>query len=126
MTDSDRVSLSVPARWEFARTVRLVAAELATRVGMSIDEVEDVRLAVEEAFVYSVGRVADRSLDCSFTVRSAAIELEIGPLPSQCPGLEAGDASGRYARFILDAMCDEFELAERDDGCYVRLVKRMA
>ena len=32
----------------------MTAAELASRIGMSIDDVDDVRIAVEEAFVLAV------------------------------------------------------------------------
>jgi hypothetical protein len=56
MADKDRVVLSVPARGEYARTVRLAAAELAARTGMTIDDADDVKLAVEEAFVFACAR----------------------------------------------------------------------
>ena len=57
---TDHVKLTVPARDEFARTVRMTAAALAGRMGMSLDDVDDVRIAVEEAFVFAVGRVGRR------------------------------------------------------------------
>ena len=38
---------------------------------------------------------------------------------------DADDGVGdRYARFILEAVCDEYEHIERDGACYVRLLKR--
>jgi serine/threonine-protein kinase RsbW len=126
MTDSERVVLSVPARGEFARTVRLVAAEIATRVGMSIDDIDDVRLAVEEAFVYAADRADTPSVTVAFALEPGSIELLVGPLPLEGRNAEAGEAGERYARFILEAICDEFELLQRDGSCYVRLVKRTA
>ena len=126
MADSDRVVLSVPARGEYARTVRLVAAELATRIGMSIDEVDDVRLAVEEAFVYATQAAEIETVTCAFELDGSSLEMLVGPLPDTCIGGEATDASQRYAKFILEGVSDEFELLQRDDGCYVRLLRRMA
>lgn len=126
MTDSERVVLSVPARGEYARTARLVAAELATRVGMCIDDVDDVRLAVEEAFAYAADRAGAPSVTVAFVLEAGSIELLVGPLPQDCADAEGGEAGQRYARFILESICDEFELLERDGSCYVRLVKRMA
>lgn len=126
MTDSERVVMSVPARGEFARTVRLVAAELATRVGMCIDDVDDVRLAVEEAFVYATDRASGQSVTVAFALEPGCIELLVGPLPQSCADAEASEAGERYARFILESICDEFELLVRDGSCYVRLVKRTA
>jgi serine/threonine-protein kinase RsbW len=124
MTDNDRVALSVPARGEFARMLRLASAELAVRAGMNIDDVDDVRLAVEEAFVYACGRVGVGELTFSFTLAQGSIELLLGPLPGVADDEESAEAGDRYARFILESVCDEYELIERDGSSFVRLVKR--
>ena len=42
------VSLVVPAAAEYLRLVRLTAAGLASRMGFTFDEVEDLRIAVDE------------------------------------------------------------------------------
>lgn len=125
MSGSDRVVLTVPARGEYARTVRLAAAELATRVGMNIDDVDDMKLAVEEAFVYSEARLKGEDLTLAFTVGESSIDVMVGPLPGPCADAEDAGAEERYARFILAEVCDEFEVMERDGSCFMRLVKRM-
>jgi len=51
---NETVTLIVPARSEFAKTVRMTAATLVSRTEMNYDEVEDVRMAADEAFVYAV------------------------------------------------------------------------
>jgi serine/threonine-protein kinase RsbW len=124
MTDNDRVVLSVPARGEFARMVRLASAELAVRAGMNIDDVDDVKLAVEEAFVYACERVSSGELIFSFTLAEGSVELLLGPLPGICDDDSGAEAGDRYARFILESVCDEYELVEREGSCFVRLVKR--
>ncbi|MDO8915459.1 MAG: ATP-binding protein [Coriobacteriia bacterium] len=125
MTENDRVVLSVPARGEFARMIRLASAELAVRAGMNIDDVDDVKLAVEEAFVYACERVSLGELVFSFTLAEGSVELLLGPLPGICDDDNgAAEAGDRYARFILESVCDEYELVERDGSCFVRLVKR--
>ena len=45
---SEQVSISVPARAEFLSMVRLMVGDLANRLNMSIDEVDDLQLAVDE------------------------------------------------------------------------------
>jgi serine/threonine-protein kinase RsbW len=124
MADGDKVVLTVPARSEFARTVRMTAAELASHAGMDIEAIEDVRLAVEEAFVFASVRVADSDLTFSFTVGGGWIAVEVAPL---LPGEDddEGPALGeRYSRFILESICDEFELVTDEGICRLRLVKR--
>jgi serine/threonine-protein kinase RsbW len=124
MTEADRVELVVPARGEYARAVRMTAAELATRAGMDIDGIDDVRMAVEEAFVFAVSRVASSELRFSFIVSSGTVELSVGPLLPSAGEDDGPDTAERYARFILESICDEFEMVAADGLCTVRLVKR--
>jgi serine/threonine-protein kinase RsbW len=125
MAGVERVVLTVPALGQFARTARVTAAELATRAEMGIDCVEDVRLAVEEAFVFASERVTGGTLTFTFDVEPGSITLEVAPLTVGCAD-DGPDTSERYARFILEAICDEFELIDDDGSCRLRLVKRMA
>lgn len=45
----ERLEMRVPARAEWVRVVRLATAGVASRVGFSYDDVEDIKLAVAEA-----------------------------------------------------------------------------
>ena len=46
----NQIELIVPARTDMASTVRLVAASLGADVGLTLDEIDDVRLALDEIF----------------------------------------------------------------------------
>ena len=48
---TSHVELSVPAEAAFARTVRMMAANLAVIGDMTVDDVEDARMVAEEGFV---------------------------------------------------------------------------
>lgn len=123
---SDRITLTVPARGEYAKTVRLTAAELASRLGMSYDEVDDVRIAAEEAFVYASGCVGeDDDVTFRFTVGPDLLEIEVGPMPSHRDGGESGISEG-YAEFILQSVCDEFAIDHLAEGCTLRLCRRVS
>jgi hypothetical protein len=124
MNQHDRVVLTLPARGEFARTARLTAAELAARIGMSVDGIDDVKMAVEEAFVFVTDRRVGDTVTFDFRLADG-IELLVGPMQGSCADQE-GETGERYARFILESVCDEFELVDGDGGCFVRLVKGMA
>jgi serine/threonine-protein kinase RsbW len=124
MTENGRVVLTVPARGEYARVVRLCAAELASRAGMNIDDVDDIKLAVEEAFVFAAEHMTNGEMTFTFHLGPKGLDLLVGPLPEDCAHDEGGDAGERYARFILEAVCDEFEVLTRDGACFLRLVKK--
>ncbi|MBE0475794.1 MAG: ATP-binding protein [Coriobacteriia bacterium] len=121
---SDRVVLSVPPKGEFAKTVRMTAAALGSRIGMTFDEVDDMRIAAEEAFVYACDRAsAGVPVDIAFEMGSDALEMLVGPIPA---GAGDGDdrEGSRYASFILESVADEFEMLAEEVGSYVRVVKR--
>jgi hypothetical protein len=54
-TRDDHVRLSLPARHEYARIARIGIAALALRLGFSYREIEDLRLAVDEALIFLLG-----------------------------------------------------------------------
>jgi serine/threonine-protein kinase RsbW len=126
MTDGDRVVLAVPSRGEFARTVRLTAAELAARAEMDIDTVDDVRLAVDEAFVFAGEHAAGPELTFTFSLASGWMQIVVGPLSADAVSEEAPDQGERYARFILESICDEFEILPSDGAYVLRLVRSTA
>jgi serine/threonine-protein kinase RsbW len=120
---SDRVTLTVPARGEFARTVRMTAAELASRLGMSYDEVDDVRMAAEEAFVYACDR-APGGGEVVFCLELGDDTLTMTVGPFACESAESEEPPIGYAEFILQSVCDDFSIDRTATTCTLTLVKR--
>lgn len=115
------VSLGVPAEPTFARSVRMMAANLAVLCPMSVDEVEDARMAAEEAFVYACAtqpgvcemtfEVSDEALSMSFSLGDVE--------PSTVSGLAEQVA---LAELLLSAVSDRYEFGA--DGSSLHVVKR--
>lgn len=101
---SQTIRLSVPAEPTYARSVRMMAANLAVVSGMSVDAVEDVRMAVEEGFVYSCA-TGGANCDITFQVSASAVAIDFS-LGAEEP---SEDATG-YATLLLGAVCDEFDV----------------
>jgi serine/threonine-protein kinase RsbW len=114
------VRLVVPAAPEYLRLVRLTAAGLATRVGFTFDEVEDLRIAVDElCFLFVAQPDLRRDIEVLYLAGPDSITIEghsrlEGALP------EPNDLSQQ----ILDALVDEHALSEENGGARFRLVKR--
>ena len=118
----DRITLTVPMHGEYARTVRMTAAELAVRLGMSYDEVDDVRLATEEAFVFACDCAPDDAeVTFTFTLEEGSLLTEVGPLHTG--GGEGRDCAAHegYAQFILQSICDEFSIERTGRTSLMRL-----
>ena len=109
--------MSVPLRSEYAATVRMVAASLGADAGFSVDELDDVRLALSEVFSALADgdrRVGNRA-HVTFAVSEATIRIEVSTRDGDV-NVELDD----LALGILRSVTDEFEVTS--DA--VKLVKR--
>lgn len=123
--ESETVTLIVPARSEFAKTVRMTAATLVSRTEMNYDEVEDVRMAADEAFVYAVETLepgADVRFEFTVSDDLLTIDVSLGSA-SKATGDEA-ERSAAYATFILESVCDTYQFVSDESGAHLRLTKR--
>ena len=60
--------LTVACEPHLARIVRMTAANVATLSAMSVERVEDMRMAAEEAFIYACGTTPGEDLVIDFDV----------------------------------------------------------
>lgn len=122
----DRVQLTVPARGEFAKVARMTAAALGSRMGMSFDDVEDVRIAVDEAFVHAVdgtGGVGDVTFTFAMSDDALGIAVCIGDVKRELD--DEAEARASLAGFILDAVCDHYEFVSEESGArWLRITKQ--
>src|SRR5947209_16877928 len=110
----DEVRLAVPATPEFLRLARVTAAGLASRLGFTFDEVDDLRLAIDElcfALIGAKGRQG--TVQLRYLVLEDGLEVigtghfvDVGPRPA------LHDFSGQ----ILDALVDEHDLSTNGDA----------
>ncbi|HEX2577447.1 MAG TPA: hypothetical protein VHK88_13915 [Aquihabitans sp.] len=115
----EEIRLTLPAVAAYARVARLAVAGLATRVGFSYDEIEDLRIAVGEVcslLLDAPGATGSRLVfRCEVSV--AALRVEAGLEPPGPLG-----AVGDLSRQILTAVVDEVDLGT--DPAAIVVVKR--
>ncbi len=122
---SETVTLIVPARGEYAKTVRMTAATLVSRTEMNYDEVEDVRMAADEAFVYAVETMepgADVRFEFQIIGDLLTIDVSLGT--STRSTTDEAERSATYATFILESVCDSYQFVSDDSGAHLRLTKQ--
>ena len=123
---ADRITLCVPAKGEYAKTVRMTAAALVSRMGMTYDEVDDVRMAAEEAFVYATETLPeDADVSFEFCVDDDQVTIDVPLGDGDRDADEEGERRAAYATFILESVCDSYEFTSDDRGARLRLVKRV-
>ena len=117
------VRLEVPASPEFLRITRIMVAGVASRLGFTLDDVEDLRIAIDELCFALVGKgrtgtVALRyeMLDVGLAVEGEGHFSDDGPNePTLSP----------MSNQILGAMVDEVHLGTGPNGPTFRMVKRL-
>jgi hypothetical protein len=119
---SDEVKLVVPALPEFLRLARVTAAGLAGRLGFNYDEVEDLRLAIDElcfGLTGPTGRAGTVELTYVLADDGLVVEGQGHFVDDIAPvGLT------ELSEVILSALVDEHHLGPGQQGPAFRLVKR--
>ena len=132
MPSQDEVRLAVPATPEFLRLARVTASGLASRLGFSYDEVEDLRLAIDELcfiLIGSKGRAGN--VELRYAMVPGALEVEgVGNFRDTDSNGTDPDESGQlslaaFSQQILSALLDDYAVYRDDEGrtCF-RFVKR--
>ncbi len=126
MPAEEEVRLTVPATPELLRLARVTASGVASRLGFTYDEVEDLRLAIDElCFAVTGGKRQEGWVLMRYVVGGDGDTLEVhGKASFAAPGPEPllNELSGA----VLDALVDEHAV-HRGDGQgspSFRLVKR--
>jgi serine/threonine-protein kinase RsbW len=76
--DDDVVLLTVPADGGYLGVLRTATAGLAARLHFALDEIEDLRIAVDEACAMLLAiATKDAELECRFAVTDDALTVEV-------------------------------------------------
>jgi serine/threonine-protein kinase RsbW len=115
--ETARVVVTMPAEPSFLRLARLAAADTGTRAGFTVDEVEDLRLAIDELcgpLMNGAGEVV-----LAFTSAAGRVDIEgTGAAPdAEPPFADIADA-------IIAAVVDEHSVDDDTGTRTFRAVKR--
>lgn len=125
MTDlSAAISAEVPATAEFVQVLRNVAAGVAARLDMPIDQIEEVRLAVTEAASLLLDQVEPMSLRMTIRRDPDTIDVTLS-----CDGsVDSWPSDGVMSSWpwlVMQGLTDEVRLDRGGDGApVIGFVKR--
>jgi serine/threonine-protein kinase RsbW len=116
------IELSLPADARLVRLARLVASGVATAAGFDVEEVEDLRIAVDELCGALVEGGNGEPLELVFELRDEEVHV-LGSTGSG--GVDQLDEQRiALSRQILDVVVDSHEVTAVDGTLRVRLHKR--
>jgi serine/threonine-protein kinase RsbW len=119
---ADMVTIKLPAAGAYLSVLRTATAGLAARLDFTLDEIEDLRIAVDEACAMLLAQaVPGADLDCTFTLNGDSIRVGVSvlTLDGQQPSRDT------FAWTVLSALAGEVDsTAGVDDRVTITLLKR--
>jgi serine/threonine-protein kinase RsbW len=117
----DVIRLSVPAALEYVRIVRLTGSGVASRLGFDVEEIENLRVALDELASMAIDIADGGELEMTFCTTDTELRI-VGKAPI-AEGVEA--VVEPLTAQILKAVIDDYELRS-DDGyvCFSCVTRR--
>jgi serine/threonine-protein kinase RsbW len=118
----DRVQVCLPAEGAYLSVLRTATAGLAARLDFTLDEIEDLRIAVDEACAMLLPQaIPGTSLECAFDLGVDEMTITVSVIAAQ-PRVPARDT---FAWTVLSALAGTVDSQiEPDDQVAIVLRKR--
>ena len=128
--DLETIKMEVASNPEYVSIIRLTVSGLANKIGFSLDDIEDIKVAVSEACTNAI----KHSLDDKFLVRFYAlengltIEVEDKGTGYDVEGLIEPDLTNPkesgLGLFIIKSLMDEVStFSNKDEGTKIKMTK---
>lgn len=119
------VVLEFPASLDFVRMARLVSSSLGAQLSFTVDEIDDLCIAVDELCSMLIGASIDSA--CALTIRfrldANRLQLEAS-VPACTPGLQL--AMSELSALIVHAAVDDHDFWRDADRVVGRITKQSA
>ena len=98
------ISLTIPPKTLYLKSMRLLAASLASDMGFDIEEVEDIRVVVSEAINY---KMSDEDIKINFYIKENLMTAEVIGKDR-----EIEEENLKIKQIILEQLADRVEVVE--------------
>jgi serine/threonine-protein kinase RsbW len=110
---SDIVNVRVPADGAYLSVLRTATAGLAARLDFTLDEIEDLRIAVDEACAMLLGSaIAGTDMVCEFELGADMLRIQIGVLTTD----GAAPRRDTFAWTVLTSLADDVQTDCQSDN----------
>jgi serine/threonine-protein kinase RsbW len=119
-TQPAEVTLTVPAQSRYLSVVRTAAAGLAARLDFTLDDIEDLRIAVDEACALLLKQArSDSEVRCEFRV----VDSELGVRASAVCDRPFVPSRGGFSWTVLTALTSSVDMNVHDHRLVIDLTR---
>jgi len=117
----DEITLTIPRDADFHRVAHLVLGGLAVRMDLTVENLEDLQIALDS--ILGRSELEDGDITVRMALRDGALETRVGPLPLDLlDEIEREQDHELSLRRVLESTVDDVHV----DGDSVRLTKKVA
>ena len=119
---ADEITLTIPREPDFHRVAYLVLGGLAARLNLTVENLEDLQIALDS--ILDRSELEDGEITLRMAMRDGALEARVGPLGTKLlDEIERDGGGGSLSlRRVLDSTVDDVHV----DGEWVSLTKNVA
>ncbi len=122
--DGDAVDIRTPADVSYVSTLRLAAASLGNRCGLTIDDIEDLRLAVDEACALLLPHaLADSVLEVHFELFSGRLAVDVAAATDDIAGDSPQPDRDGFGWTVLGALASSVDVHSADGRLTISVTK---
>jgi len=103
---SGRVTIEIPAQAEYIAVLRAASGVIASRLDFTLDDIDDLRILVDEAASVLLSAGAEQVLRCDIDVEDEAVRFQ---LHAQLPDGQSPHGEG-FAWSILNALAHDVRM----------------
>lgn len=126
----ETIKMEIPANPDYVSIIRLTTSGIANKIGFSIDDIEDMKVAVSEACTNAIKHSNDNNVQVIYNIIENGIEIEIkdngkgydiGAI--ETPDLANPKESG-LGLFIIQTLMDEVTIESKgNQGTIIKMTK---
>jgi serine/threonine-protein kinase RsbW len=123
-TTTEPIELVLPADTRLVRVARLVASGVATTAGFDVEELEDLRIAVDELCAALVEGGDGSPMALTFEIGLSGVSVRGRTPVADTSQLDIEPERLSLSRQILRVVVDEYEIVQAEGELLVQLTKR--
>lgn len=112
----DEISIKLPAKPEYMSVARLTTAAIANRIGFTVDDIEDLKLAISEASNYLIHQFSENSyLTIDYQINTDSSILAKVKVIGASSVTEKKLDNNELSLFIIESVSDQV-IKEEEQG----------